>query len=517
MGPQQPAVQTAEPKTGVDSKARRSPKRAAWLAWFCWSLTIGLIIALTFFENLNDPSTLISDLFGKLVQFAFATVGLLIASRRSENLIGWVVVVGTLLSAAAGFVLEYAVYGLITAPGFVPVSPWVVLLGGWFRTIGFILILFVVLLLFPDGHLPSSRWRWVAWFLVASVVVQSFDVFFAPDFTDIDSRLSPFSNPLGNIIPEPISGLFGALFPLLSVVTIVACVTAIVVRFRRSIGDERQQLKWLTYSSFLSAAILMVVLAGVLLNLDFVSYVGGFLFNALLAPIPIAVGIAVLKYRLYDIDLIINRTLVYVPLTGILAGLYSATVAVLQKLFVTLTGEKSDAAIVITTLVLASLFTPVKNALQGFVDRRFKEAPDDTKRLKAFGKEMETSVYDINPRRAANRLLGEAIAAFHAKGGAIYLDQDGSLQLVGTEGDSPGSRAELTIPLQINGNRLGLLQLGPRRHGLTYNLQARDVLQQVADQAAAAIDSSLHGSSNHQQLTPAHNLPREHSRQQVHK
>ncbi|MDQ3930772.1 MAG: GAF domain-containing protein, partial [Chloroflexota bacterium] len=265
---------------------------------------------------------------------------------------------------------------------------------------------------------------------------------------------------------------------------------AVVVKFRRSGGDERQQMKWLTYSSFLSGAIFVLVLASIFLNLNIDFYVSTLLFDLLLVPIPVSIGIAILKYRLYDIDFIINRTLVYVPLTGVLAGLYSATVALTQKLFVALTGEKSDAAIVITTLVLASLFTPIKNALQSLVDRRFKEAPDNTKKLKAFGKEMETTVYDINPQRAASRLLSEAMTAFHAKSGAVYLGQDGNLQLIRTEGSSPGG-AELRIPLQINGNPLGMLELGPRHNGVTYNQQERDVLQQVADQAADAIDSSL--------------------------
>src|SRR5436190_4506806 len=283
------ATATSQPAPDPNTHELALPPRgraAQRLAWLCWTLTVGFIIALTFLERLNSPSELLADPFGKLVQFAFATVGLLIASRRPENLISWVMAVGTLVSAAAAFLLEYAVYGLVTAPGSVPAPLWTALLGGWFRTLGFILTLFVVLLLFPDGHLPSPRWRWVVWLLIASGAVQTINVFFAPTFTDIDFRLSSFSNPLGNILPEPISGLFGGLFILLSGVTIIACVAAVVVRFRRSKGDEREQLKWLTYSSFLSGAILVVVLVGVLFSFDYINTIGGLLFEALLAPIP---------------------------------------------------------------------------------------------------------------------------------------------------------------------------------------------------------------------------------------
>src|SRR5207248_2881004 len=104
----------------------------------------------------------------------------------------------------------------------------------------------------------------------------------------------------------------------------------------------------------------------------------------------VGIGVGILRHRLYDIDVIIRRTLIYVPLTGVVAGLYAGSVALLQKLFVAFTGEKSDAAIVITTLLLAATFTPIKNSLQALVDKRFKEAPDSMKKLKAFSQYVES-------------------------------------------------------------------------------------------------------------------------------
>src|SRR5438309_771275 len=123
--------------------APRGDPPTARLAWACWTLTLGFMVALILFEHLNDPSDFLGDPFGKLVQFAFATVGLLIASRRHKNLIGWVIAIGTLLTTSSEFGIEYAVYGLATAPGSVPIPVWAALLGGWFRTIAFILTLFV--------------------------------------------------------------------------------------------------------------------------------------------------------------------------------------------------------------------------------------------------------------------------------------------------------------------------------------------------------------------------------------
>jgi hypothetical protein len=464
-------------------KAARAFDRVA--AWLCWALTVGLVSGTLFLKHLNSPPTFPSDAFNALVLSAFATIGALIALRQRTNLIGWVLCIGTLLWAAGEFALEYGVYGLLTVPGSLPAPLWVALLGAWIQGVGFYLVLFFVLLLFPDGHLPSPRWRKVAWFIVATTVLFSIVALSAPKLFDF--RFASFDNPLGIAIPEPVFSVLQALTLISWIVAVLACIAAIVVRFRRAQGDEHQQLKWLTYSSFLSGTILMTQALFLLLNVNTSYETGAFLFTALLAPIPIAVGIAILRYRLYDIDLIINRTLVYVPLTGILAGFYSAVVALLQRLFVALTGETSDAAIIITTLILASLFTPVKNALQSLVDKRFKETPDSTKRLKALGEQVETRIFAIDAEQMARRLLDEAVAAFHAQSGAIYLGQDGKLALAHTFGEWRSTDARLTVPLESDGKRLGLLELGPRRNALPYGEKERQVLQQVADQMVGAI------------------------------
>lgn len=460
------------------------------LAWSCWLLTLALIVATLFLQRLNSPANILSDIFGALVLFTFSVVGILIASRRHENLIGWVLVVGTLFWAGAGCAFEYSFYGLLTAPGSLPAPLWAALLGRLFRNISFILVLFVVLLLFPDGRLPSPRWRKVAWFLTIAAAVNIVAAIFSPDFSDSDVRLWPFRNPIGNLLPEPISQAAGGLVIFFSAASMVACVAAVVARFRRSRGDERQQLKWLTYSSFLSAGILVLIFVSLLLNLNIDTRIGTLLFDMLLLPVPVAVGIAVLKYRLYEIDLIINRTLVYVPLTGILAGLYSATVAVMQKLFVALTGEKSDAAIVITTLVLASLFTPVKNALQGAVDRRFKEAPDPMKKLRALAKEVESRIYAIDVRQITRRFLDEAVRAFGAKGGALFVQQQGELGLAHVAGEWTESETGLSIPLEAEGSLVGKIALGPRAAGPEYTEKEVTTLREVSAVVAEAIGSA---------------------------
>jgi hypothetical protein len=144
-------------------------------------------------------------------------------------------------------------------------------------------------------------------------------------------------------------------------------------------------------------------------------YFLGNLADLAMLVLPLAFTFSILGYRLYDIDIILNRTLVYVPLTAILAGLYSASITLSQKLFIAATGQESDAAIVLTTLVLASTFTPIKNALQSIVDARFKEAPDPSKKMKALVEEVRSRIFLVDPKEITRRLLEEAIQALRRK------------------------------------------------------------------------------------------------------
>jgi hypothetical protein len=205
-----------------------------------------------------------------------------------------------------------------------------------------------------------------------------------------------------------------------------------------------------------------------------------------LAFLPISIGVSILRYRLYDIDPIINRALVYVPLTAILAGLYSASITFFQKLFLAVTGQASDAAIVLTTLAVASSFTPIKNWLQAKVDRRFKETRDTTTELKAFDKQVQSVIEVIDKEQITRRLLEEATLAFGATGGAVYLNQGGQLRMAHAS-DGWDGNAQLVIPMSSDSEYLGLLQLGARRNGREYGLEDREVLQQTVDRVACAI------------------------------
>jgi hypothetical protein len=201
---------------------------------------------------------------------------------------------------------------------------------------------------------------------------------------------------------------------------------------------------------------------------------------------PIAIAISILRYRLWEIDLLISRTLVYVPLTAILAGLYTASITLFQRLFGAFTGNKSDTAIVISTLILASLFTPIKNSLQSVVDRRFKKSENPHERLQAFRNRVQSVVEVLSYRRMAERLVMEACAAFGCKGGAVYLGDKNDLHLLYSSEGWDGEQ-QLTVPLRSHGVKLGMVVLGARKDGKEYSKQDRETLKSVVEVVADAV------------------------------
>ncbi len=206
----------------------------------------------------------------------------------------------------------------------------------------------------------------------------------------------------------------------------------------------------------------------------------------LLLLLPVSVGIAVLRYRLWDIDILINRTVVYGPLTGVLMGLYIASIRLFQALFVRFLGEESNFAILLSTLVLAGAFMPVRLWLQALADRYFKETPDPTRELRSFGDQVQAMVQLSDTSQMARRLLDESVAAFRAESGAIFMQQDGQLQLAQTSGAWDG-QAHLTVPLKHEGTLIGQITLGARRRNQAYSDDERRRLEEISGVAARAL------------------------------
>jgi hypothetical protein len=241
-------------------------------------------------------------------------------------------------------------------------------------------------LLFPDGRLPSRRWRPFAWSVVSVVFLGAIALAFWPGPVD---GLGPIENPLGIELlgfahSDDVNAVVGALLfvPLASVAA-----GSLLVRLRRSRGVERQQVKWFAYAEVV--LVIGTIAAYTISELSsvprWVPSVGFLLTMVGLAGLPIGVAIAVLRYRLYDIDLLINRTLVYATLTVSLLTVYFGGIVVLQRLFVLLTGQKSTLAVVASTLLIAALFNPLRRRIQSLVDRRFyRKKYDAAKTLEAF-------------------------------------------------------------------------------------------------------------------------------------
>jgi hypothetical protein len=373
-----------------------SRRVATWLAWSIWAITLAMTLPMLPLESSNigaDPLAI--NIFGSLVYLAYATVGALIASRRPHNPIGWLLASSALLSVFGGGAINYAVYGLVTRPGALPAAAWLGTFGGAARTIGFFPILTFLLLLFPTGHLPSPRWRPLVWITLLAVTLFFLSNLLEQTLANASERLASVANPLGIIPPASAAdNILSSLGFLLVFGCIIGCCASVVARFRRAQGVERQQLKWLVYAALWAAIAFFGVIVGVFTNNPILA--SSATFYVCLLGIPIAVGIAILRHRLFDIDLIINRTLVYGLLTVILASLYFAVVVGAQTLVSAFTHEAENqqpVIIVVTTLVIAALFQPLRRSIQRFIDRRFYRTKYDAARALAnFGATLRSEV-----------------------------------------------------------------------------------------------------------------------------
>lgn len=371
-----------------------SKRSAFWLAWFTWVLYLVTAMVTLLFQFKNDtPSELPGNIFDALVLFAFATVGALIASRRPQNPIGWIFCISTLLWALGSVLQEYTTYALITAPGSLPAGALMGVIGHWIGGIGWFLMLTYLLLLFPNGHLPSPRWRFLAWLIAALLAFYSITFLLSPypyANSAIDPHLTDVRNPMGILVANDLFDQLANFSPLLLYPTIIASIVAVFIRFRQARGVERQQLKWFAYGMTLSILMLTIIIIVV-----FSTPNGGpgALFYLSVVFIPISAGIAILRYRLYDVDVLIRRTLVYTTLTVILGLLYAGLVFVFGILLHDFFGQQNQLVIVAATLVIAALFQPVRHRIQAIIDRRFYRRKYDAARtLEAFSANLRNEV-----------------------------------------------------------------------------------------------------------------------------
>ncbi len=374
-----------------------SRRTAAWLAWTLAAVSL-LIMALGLLLIFVGWSTPLPKEWHPWTYQAIDAVGLigapilggLIASRQPENPYGWLWIGFGLGFALVTFAQAYAAYALVVAPGSLPAPRTVAVLA---ESEGFVVALTLLpflLLLFPDGRLPSRRWRFLAWSIITIGVTL---VILGPLLSEPANRR--FANPIGigGAVGEAIRVLaFGGLYTLFGAIALSGL--SLVLRYRRAAGVERQQIKWFAYAAVLFCGFLVLTffLPGLLNSL---------LGSAVLLGLCGSVGVAILKYRLYDIDVLINRTLIYGSLTALLVAIYFGGVAMTQAIFRALAGQEKQPqlAIVVSTLVIAALFNPLRRRIQSFIDRRFyRRKYDAAKTLQAFSAKLrdETDLDALN-------------------------------------------------------------------------------------------------------------------------
>ena len=348
-------------------------KRNALFAWFFFgviaSANIGAILYFALANPAGTPTTLFELTF-PLVPVLFALVGALITSRQPRNIIGLIMMLpGTSMAFVVDAYIAPYLNRLVPPP--VDPSPLFLLIL-WFSNWNWLLLVLPVMfimLLFPTGKPLTPRWRWVVSFGVGILAIFVFLITFAEVIgPGADATVFQVDNPIGFLRAEWVNGIVGPFFFLFPA-WIFLCVISLFVRFRRARGVEREQIKWL----FFAAAVFALFYLPSFLGNTYSE--SDTLWNILLpigmATFPIAIGIAILRYRLYDIDIIIRKTLQYAILTGLLALVYFGSVILLQSLVENLTGEQSPLVIVLSTLAIAALFNPLRIRVQDFIDRRF--------------------------------------------------------------------------------------------------------------------------------------------------
>ncbi|HEX7263229.1 MAG TPA: hypothetical protein VF383_03525 [Candidatus Dormibacteraeota bacterium] len=462
----------------------------AWVLGLAGAVACAVTLALTIALGLFSLQAIVFVIF-----IMTGLLGALVASREPGNSVGWLMCAGALAAIMLALPLDYAYTALVVEHGSWPLGGLALWLAtwGWAPIVGMFFSMLTVR--FPDGKVPRP-WRFVDWLAIAGTALFALSIALAPaSVLSVFLFLGPglpahliaglVRNPLTESASVDLLAQVRTAGLVVIVLAGVAAVASFVGRFRHARGEQRLQLKWFAYSGVLvGAALVFGAVATIFLKwqvgdanlpLDFVAF-----------SLPLAVGIAILRYRLYDIDVIINRTLVYATLTAILGGVYVAGIEFLQRLFIFYTGQKSDTAIVITVFAVASLFTPVQKWVEGLVERRLG-GRGPVERLEALTASVEAVTRVIDPHQVARRLVDDAVAAFEAVGGALYLDGYDSAQPFHKCGELGAAGHALEVAVRHAERNLGRLLLGHRRGHMPYSEHDRAVIQKSADALGEAL------------------------------
>jgi signal transduction histidine kinase len=418
-----------------------------------------------------------------VVAVAFPVAGALVASRRPHNAVGWIFCAIGLFEGASFFAGEYGRYFLRTEPGSLPAGHAAIWIGTWAWLPGVGLTTTFLLLLFPDGRLPSRRWRPVAWLGALGISLGSVVVAVLPwDLLGV-----PAENPFGVEVVSGIEVVLAISSSALWAVSTLLSLSALAVRFRRSRGEERQQLKWFVYAGSMTVALFFVPLIPPLADI-------GTALQILTAPfLPAAVSIAILKYRLYDIDIVINRTLVYGALTACVVGIYVLVIGYLGALFQVLGNLAVSLA---ATGIVAVLFAPLRDRLQRSVNRlMYGERDEPYKVISRLGQRLEGALVPDAVLPAIAHTVREALKLPYV---GVELRGDTGHYMAVEEGN-PMERS-LHLPFVYQGETLGRLLVAPRQGTTDFSASELRLLEDLARQTGAA----AHAVSLHQRAQRLH-------------
>jgi hypothetical protein len=393
-------------------------RTVAWVAWSVWALLVGLAILFQTQTTEGFPAAWLPA----LALGGFMTVGAVVVSRQPRNTIGWLCCAAGLAGGLAGFSGEYARYALGPQRGWLPGGLTMAWLNGWVGSFWAGLVLSLLLLLFPTGRLPSRRWRPVAWACAVCVAALCIVEAVMPGPLEASGQRNPLGIDSAQATLERIETLVSLCFVLL----MLLCAGSVVVRFRRAGGVERQQLKWFAFGAGQLALLFAVAL---ILPGPWDRWVplpvGDLVFGISFTVIPVTIGIAILRYRLYDIDRLIHRTLVYGLLTALLAAVYVGLVLSLGQLFGGIGAKPPSWAVAGATLAVAALFQPARRRIQQTVDRRFnRRRYNAAKTIEAFSARLREQT-DLDT--LTGELLEVVNQTMEPTGASLWLRPSGQL------------------------------------------------------------------------------------------
>jgi hypothetical protein len=375
--------------TGTRDTSTRTAGRLGWLLFAAAVLLFVPAVVLNLRRpQYDDLAYTTGVLVLELAVLLFGWFGALIVSRQPRHPIGWILCAFGLVAGMAAFTSEYAIYGLRSHPGAVPGGAALAWVSAWMFPF-YLALLAALLVLFPTGRPPSPRWRWVLW---AAGIGNALAV------VGLLSSLWP-RRGLALLQGEgpQAGGVLGTLYNVgywVGMVAVLAAVASLVVRFRRARGVERQQLKWVAYAVVMVGCFTLLVEAANLI--DRLELAADVMFALVIVLIPVPVGLAILRYRLYDIDRLINRTLVYGLLTALLASIYAGAVLVLGQVFGGVGEDPPSWIVAGATLAVAALFQPARRRIQSIVDRRFnRHKYNAAQTIQAFSTRLREQV-DLN-------------------------------------------------------------------------------------------------------------------------